>query len=52
MLLGHLEPEGVMMTISKMPSVVARKDGQVVGFLLSWSKATANLTIVKVMLQA
>ncbi|MBD2732037.1 GNAT family N-acetyltransferase [Nostoc sp. FACHB-892] len=52
MLLGHLEPEAVMMTISKMPSVVARKDGQVIGFLLSWSKATANLPIIKVMLQA
>lgn len=52
MLLGHLEPEAVMMTISKMPSVVARKDGQIVGFLLSWSKVTANLPIITVMLQA
>ncbi|WP_392476054.1 GNAT family N-acetyltransferase [Nostoc sp. C110] len=51
MLLGHLEPEAVMMTISKMPGIVARKDGQVVGFLLSWSKATANLPIITVMLQ-
>ncbi|MEH2230331.1 MAG: GNAT family N-acetyltransferase [Nostoc sp.] len=51
MLLGHLEPEAVMMTISQMPSVVARKNGQVVGFLLSWSKTTANLPIIKVMLQ-
>ncbi|MDZ8134701.1 MAG: GNAT family N-acetyltransferase [Nostoc sp. DedQUE04] len=51
MLLGHLEPEAVMMTISQMPSVVARKNGQVVGFLLSWSKTTVNLPIIKVMLQ-
>ncbi|MBN3876986.1 MULTISPECIES: GNAT family N-acetyltransferase [unclassified Nostoc] len=51
MLLGHLEPEAVMMTISQMPSVVARKNDQVVGFLLSWSKTTANLPIIKVMLQ-
>ncbi|BBD69635.1 GCN5-related N-acetyltransferase [Nostoc commune NIES-4072] len=28
MLLGHLEPEAVMMTISKMPSVVAPKMGK------------------------
>ncbi|MEH2092106.1 hypothetical protein CDG77_06755 [Nostoc sp. 'Peltigera membranacea cyanobiont' 213] len=52
MLLGHLEPEAVIMTISQMPSVVARKDGQVVGFLLSWLKTTANLPIIKVVLQA
>ncbi|WP_375515506.1 GNAT family N-acetyltransferase [uncultured Nostoc sp.] len=52
MLLGHLEPEAVMITISKMPNVVARKDGQVVGFLLSWSKTTGNLPIITVMLQA
>lgn len=52
MLLGHLEPEAVMITISKIPSVVARKDGQVIGFLLSWSKTTANLPIITVMLQA
>ncbi|MEH2135071.1 GNAT family N-acetyltransferase [Nostoc sp.] len=51
MLLGHLELEAVIMTISQMPSVVARKDGQVVGFLLSWLKTTANLPIIKVVLQ-
>ncbi|MEH2075422.1 MAG: GNAT family N-acetyltransferase [Nostoc sp.] len=52
MLLGHLEPEAVIMTISQMPSVVARKDSQVVGFLLSWAKTAADLSIIKVMLQA
>lgn len=34
MLVGHLEREAVSKTISQMPSVVARKDSKVVGFLL------------------
>lgn len=42
MLLGHLEPEAVMITISKIPSVVARKDGQVIGFLIKLKKSVKS----------
>ncbi|WP_341528387.1 GNAT family N-acetyltransferase [Nostoc sp. UHCC 0302] len=51
MLLGRLEREAVVMTISDLPSVVARKDRQVVGFLLSWQKTAAKLPTVRAMLQ-
>ncbi|MBH8575442.1 GNAT family N-acetyltransferase [Nostocaceae cyanobacterium CENA369] len=52
MLLGHLEREAVSKTISQMPSVVARKDNEVVGFLLSWSKTSTQMPIITTMLQA
>ncbi|MDM9583428.1 MULTISPECIES: hypothetical protein [unclassified Nostoc] len=42
MLLGHLEPEAVMMTISQMPSVVARKDGQLVLTMLRRTSVICN----------
>jgi ribosomal protein S18 acetylase RimI-like enzyme len=52
MLLGHLEREAVSKTISQMPSVVARKDNEVVGFLLSWAKTSTQMPIITIMLQA
>lgn len=51
MLLGHLEPQAVSKTISQMPSIVARKDNQVVGFLLTWTKAVVQIPIITTMLQ-
>ncbi|BAY72701.1 hypothetical protein H6G49_23650 [Nostoc sp. PCC 7120 = FACHB-418] len=51
MLLGRLETEAVSKTISQMPSIVARKDNQVVGFLLTWPKATVQMPIIGTMLQ-
>ncbi|MBD2451110.1 GNAT family N-acetyltransferase [Nostoc sp. FACHB-152] len=52
MLVGHLEREAVSKTISQMPSIVARKDSQVVGFLLSWSKSSIQIPLITTMLQA
>lgn len=52
MLVGHLEREAVSNTISQMPSIVARKDSQVVGFLLSWSKTSIQIPLITTMLQA
>nr|WP_322657099.1 GNAT family N-acetyltransferase [Dendronalium sp. ChiSLP03b]MDZ8203432.1 GNAT family N-acetyltransferase [Dendronalium sp. ChiSLP03b] len=51
MLLGHLESEAVSKTISQMPSIVARKDNKVVGFLLTWPKASVQMPIIASMLQ-
>ncbi|MBD2504696.1 GNAT family N-acetyltransferase [Anabaena azotica] len=50
-LLGRLETEAVSTTISQMPSIVARKDHQVVGFLLTWPKASVQIPIIATMLQ-
>ncbi|MDZ8186252.1 MAG: GNAT family N-acetyltransferase [Nostoc sp. ChiSLP02] len=52
MLLGRLEPEAVSKTISQMPGIVARKDSKIIGFLLSWSKASIQIPIITAMLQA
>ncbi|HEY9801758.1 MAG TPA: GNAT family N-acetyltransferase [Leptolyngbyaceae cyanobacterium] len=51
MLLGRLETEAVSKTISQMPSIVARKDHKVVGFLLTWPKASVQIPIIATMLQ-
>lgn len=51
MLLGRLETEAVSKTISQMPSIVARKENTVVGFLLTWPKATVQIPIITTMLQ-
>lgn len=52
MLVGHLERKAVTKTISQMPSIVARKDNQVVGFLLSWSRTSVQIPLITTMLQA
>jgi len=36
----HLDHQAMFRTMQEIPSVVARKDGRVVGFLLAWEKST------------
>ena len=51
-LTGSLPREAVVMTIQMLPSLVAVRDGQVIGFLLAWEKASSGHPCVKAMLEA
>jgi GNAT superfamily N-acetyltransferase len=48
----HLDPQAMFRTMQEIPSVVARKDGRVVGFLLAWEKSTFGVGRVQAMLKA
>ncbi len=52
-LLGHLHRSVLIATLERLPSIVATKNGQVVGFLVTWEKTESsfNTPIVKTMLQ-
>ncbi|MBD2452096.1 GNAT family N-acetyltransferase [Nostoc sp. FACHB-152] len=38
--------------LEKLPSIVARHDNQVIGFLLSWSRTSIQIPLITTMLQA
>jgi predicted GNAT superfamily acetyltransferase len=47
----HLDSQAIFRTMQEIPSIVARKDGRVVGFLLAWEKSTFAAGRVKAMLR-
>lgn len=49
---GHLVRASVVETIQALPSVVARSDGHVIGFLLTWRKSKAASPFIQAMLAA
>jgi ribosomal protein S18 acetylase RimI-like enzyme len=49
---GHLDRAVLIATLGQLPGVVARENGQIVGFLLTWEKKTSNSPIVRMMLAA
>lgn len=51
-LTGTLPREAVEMTIPMIPSLVAIRDGQVIGFLMTWEKESSGHPCVKAMLEA
>lgn len=52
-LTGKRTPEAVAAAIARLPTIVARRDGQVVGFLLTADKAAPDLPpVVRAMLAA
>jgi predicted GNAT superfamily acetyltransferase len=51
-LTGTLNWNAVVSTIQKLPSVVACRDGQVVGFLLTWEKHSSGHPCVRAMVEA
>jgi ribosomal protein S18 acetylase RimI-like enzyme len=51
-LTGHLDRETVAATMQKLPSIVACRGEQVVGFLLTWEKHSSGNPCVRAMLQA
>jgi len=49
---SHLVLGALIATLGLLPSIVARKNSQVVGFLLTWEKRGSNPPIVQAMLEA
>jgi ribosomal protein S18 acetylase RimI-like enzyme len=51
-LTGRLVREAVAETIQILPGIVARRDGKIIGFLLTWEKALSKHPCVRAMLEA